>query len=160
MNIWMVPYISKLWKKYSYEAADRHTCYCNISTWHWYCLLLQKLHKYWKNQLELKNKVVVYLYSIRDLKVFYGRHLCFEKKAITHVHCAYRLFSSKICQRLEGCWKGGMEKKFAQLELRFKMLRDSKYYCLQRVQIYNKMLWLQIISITNWFSNCWSDSRE
>ena len=51
-----------------------------ISTWHWYCLFLQKLHKYWKNQLELKNKVVVYLYSIRDLKVFYGRHLCFEKK--------------------------------------------------------------------------------
>ena len=31
----------------------------------------------------------MYLYSIRDLKVFYGRHLCFEKKAITHVHCEY-----------------------------------------------------------------------
>ena len=36
----------------------------------------------------------------------------------------------------------GNGKKFAQLELRFKMLRDSKHYCLQRVQIYNKMLLL------------------
>ena len=33
----------------------------------------------------------------------------------------------------------GNGKKFAQLELRFKMLRDSRHYCLQRATILNKI---------------------
>ena len=57
--------------------------------------------------------------------------------------CIVRKESS--AQKFAKDWKGAereWEKKFAQLELRFKMLRDSKHYCLQRVQIYNKMLLL------------------
>ena len=54
--------------------------------------------------------------------------------------CIVRTGSST--QKFAKDWKGAereWKKKSAQLELRFKMLRDSKHYCLQRLQIYNKM---------------------